>query len=340
MFLQSIASATPSYNYSQKDCFDAMSQASWFEKISARSQTILQKVLLGNSGIQQRQFSLPHIQDVFDRDAEQLNQHFEQAAPSLAGEALVKALKKANLLAADLDALFVCTCTGYLCPGVSSYIAEQMNLRHDIFLCDQVGLGCGAAIPMLRVAEGFLATNPNARIATVAVEICSAAFFVDQDPGVLISLCLFGDGASAAIWSNDKSENNWKIGNFQTIHQPKHREKIRFINDSGKLKNQLHRDVPELAAKAVTELFLRRKNQPDQILTHTGGRDVIEAIEEKLPFSLLETREILANHGNISSPSIMFSLEKRFATNPEDKNLWLTSFGAGFAAHSCELSLD
>ena len=86
-------------------------------------------------------------------------------------------------------------------------MAELTGMRHDVYLADLVGLGCGAAIPMLRAAQGFLAANPQAVVATVAVEICSAAFFADDDPGVLISLCLFGDGAAAAIWTADGAAN-------------------------------------------------------------------------------------------------------------------------------------
>ena len=44
-------------------------------------------------------------------------------------------------------------------------------------------------------------------VAMIAVEISSAAFYIDDDPGVLISLCLFGDGASASIW--EPSKRSW-----------------------------------------------------------------------------------------------------------------------------------
>ena len=98
-----------------------------------------------------------------------------------------------------IDALFVCTCTGYLCPGVSSHLAEQIGIRSDAFLNDMTGLGCGAAIPTLHAASCFLAAHPDATVATVAVEICSAAFYLDNDTGVIVSACLFGDGASACV---------------------------------------------------------------------------------------------------------------------------------------------
>ena len=110
------------------------------------------------------------------------------------------------------------------------------------------------------------------------------------------------------------------------------------MNSAGKLKNQLHRAVPGLAAEAVGGLFAQRTADPDQVLAHSGGRDVIEALESVLPFQLTETREVLRDHGNMSSPSVLFALERRLtAARTEDRKLWLTAFGAGFAAHACEL---
>ena len=64
----------------------------------------------------------------------------------------------------------------------------------------------------------------------------------------------------------------------------------------------------------------------------------MEALEGVLPYQLTETREVLRNHGNMSSPSVLFALEKRLLENrADDRRLWLTAFGAGFAAHACEL---
>jgi alkylresorcinol/alkylpyrone synthase len=88
----------------------------------------------------------------------------------------------------------------------------------------------------------------------------------------------------------------------------------------------------------VADLYARRAGDAGQVLAHPGGRDVIEALEAVLPFQLGETREVLRDHGNMSSPSVLFALEKRLAANrPGDRRLWLTAFGAGFAAHGCEL---
>lgn len=339
MFLKSIATAVPPNSFTQEECWQAMGKGTLLESLKPRSASLLEKILSnGSSGITRRNLALHTIDAAFTQGAEQLNRTFEREAPALASQAVKEALEKSGHLASEVDALFLCTCTGYLCPGVTSHVAEMLGMREDVYLLDLVGLGCGAAIPVMRAAQGFLAAHPNAVVATVAVEICSAAFFADDDPGVLISLCLFGDGAAAVIWTGEGKKGEWQAGHFTTTHRPAEREKIRFVNSGGRLKNQLHRAVPSLAGEAVAELYERRTAEPDQVIAHSGGRDVVEALERVLPFSLTETRYILSNHGNMSSPAVLFALEQRLATSSKiDSRLWLTAFGAGFAAHACEL---
>ncbi|MFZ4597141.1 MAG: type III polyketide synthase [Terrimicrobiaceae bacterium] len=338
MFLQSVASAFPSNSLSQSESWDLLRKTPAFDALRPRSRSLLEKILLGDSGIERRQFASPNPLALTAMDAESLHCEFEKFAPALASEALLSACTRAGVAPGDLDALIVCTCTGYLCPGVSSHVAESLGLKPDAFLQDLLGMGCGAAIPMLQAAKGVLAAKPDAVVATVAVEICSAAFYLDDDPGVLISLCLFGDGAAAAIWSAHDASGQFQMEGFRTIHQPEHREKIRFVNSGGKLKNQLDRAVPELAASAVSGLFDHRRAEPDAILAHTGGRDVLDAIERSIPgHSLDDSRAVLRDHGNMSSPCVLVALENSLDRHPKSQRLWLTAFGAGFAAHSCEL---
>ena len=333
MFLEALASAFPPNAYSQKECFEFTRATSSYEGLSARGRGIIERVLLGDSGITKRHFCTDDPAAMFDANAQELNEYFEREAPRLS----IEALKKTGVDFSEIDALIICTCTGYLCPGVTSHVAEQLGFRNDVYLQDIVGLGCGAALPMMRAADGFLAANPGKKVATVAVEVCSAALYVNEEPGVLISMCLFGDGASAAVWSDEAGEGKWQAGYFDTIHVPEEREKIRFINSGGKLENKLHRAVPGLAADAVENLWQKRRNDPDQVIAHTGGRDVIEALEKRMGWELPETRQVLQNTGNCSSPCVFFALEERLKQSEGESRYWLTSFGAGFAAHSCEM---
>ena len=338
MYLQSLASAFPERCLTQLETLEILKNYPESGGLSRRGFKIIEAVMSGVSGVDTRHYAIDPA-DLYAMDAEALNKAFEREAPKLAASALEKACRAAKIEPREIDALMVCTCTGYLCPGVSSHLAEISGIREDAFLHDLTGLGCGAAIPMLRVAQGYLATHPDALVATVAVEICSAAFYLDEDAGVLVSACLFGDGSSAALWRGRDAGGQWKADRFHSLHWPAEREKIRFVNAGGKLRNQLHRAVPQVAADAVEKLFGQRSADPDQIIAHTGGRDVIDEIEGRLPqYRLDETREVLRKYGNLSSPSVLMALEQRLAGAHQDRQLWLTAFGAGFAAHSCELS--
>lgn len=343
MHLLSLATAVPPEHFTQQECWEVFIRSSHAEKVSSRARLLLQKVLTGENGIAKRHFWMSDLETIFDHSAESLNRAFEKAAPELAEAALRPALEKAELRAQDLDAILVCTCTGYLCPGISSYVAENLGCRGDVYLQDLVGLGCGAAIPTLRSAHGLIAENPGARVAVIAVEVCSAAFYLDNDPGVLISLCLFGDGAAASIWNGHAKPGYLRTEFFDTRHKPESRELLRFENREGKLRNKLHRSVPEVAAPIVKDLHdaLPEARQGDRVIAHGGGRDVIDAVKAALPtHELEETSYVLRNYGNLSSPSVLFALEETMKNGGAGENLWLTSFGAGFAAHSCSLVVE
>ncbi len=343
MYLHALSTATPPDSFTPAQCLEIVKHSPACERLKERSLTILETVLRGDHGISTRHFAVKDIAEVFDFGSDQLNAAFRTEAPALAARALSTALEQAGIKPAQLDALVICTCTGYLCPGLTSYVAELLDLGPQTYLQDLVGLGCGAAIPALRSVSNILAAQPDATVACVAVEICSAAFYLDDDPGVLISACLFGDGAAATIWRASPGPSRLRCFDFDTLHLPAQRDKLRFEQRNGKLRNLLHRSVPELAAGAVGQLWEKRGPRPvSQVITHTGGRDVLNALEPVLaPHSLAASRHVLKNFGNMSSPSVLFGLEETLRTTQPgpDGDFWLVSFGAGFSAHSCRIGL-
>jgi predicted naringenin-chalcone synthase len=341
MYLQALATAVPEKTFTQRQCWDLASRSSARQRLSRRSMLILRSILGRDNGIATRHFAVSDVERVFDLTPDELNAEFRAEAPRLAGRALRAALDRAGVVPAEIDALLVCTCTGYLCPGLTSYVAEQLGLRDNAYLQDLVGAGCGAAIPTLRAVSHVLAAKPDAVVACVAVEICSAAFYLDDDPGVLISACLFSDGAAASVWRSRPGADELRCFDFRVLHLPEDRDKLRFETRDGKLRNLLHPTVPELAAGAVGRLWAERGPRPvSRVVAHAGGRDVLQALAAALPEHSLEASlNVLRNYGNMSSPSVLFALEeslKTAAPGPEG-DFWLVSFGAGFTAHACRI---
>jgi predicted naringenin-chalcone synthase len=351
MHVVGLGTAAPASRYAQHECWEALQNSAPFAALTSRSRAILRKVLCRDNGIAARHLALDSLADAFDLTSDTLHGRFVKHAPALATQAAERALADAKIKPAEIDAVLISTCTGYLCPGLTSYVSERLGLRSDVFALDLVGQGCGAALPNLRTAEALLAAG-RAKIAlSVCVEVCSAAFYLDNNPGVLISACLFGDGAGAAVLANEPLSNRrtveWKSAASQLV--PAHRDALRFEQKGGMLRNILTAEVPRLAAvqagRLLAESLAAANVQREQVagwIWHTGGRDVLRALREQLGLSDADLRHsaaVLREFGNLSSPTVFFVLERALADRVPDGLWWMSSFGAGFSCHGALLEV-
>jgi polyketide synthase Type III len=352
MFITGLGTATPPQQYKQSEGWDAVQVAPQFSRLAPRSRAILRKVLNGNNGIETRHLALSSLHEVFDLDPNILHARFAHHAPLLATQAAERALENARTSVGEIDAILISTCTGYLCPGLTSYVSERLDLRPDVLALDLVGQGCGAALPNLRTGEALLASGRCRRVLSICVEICSAAFYLDDDPGVLISACLFGDGAGAAVLSHEPNPGartvNWKqAGSTLSAGE---RDLLRFELKNGMLRNVLSPRVPPLAshhAEKLLETILTKagvsRGQITTWIWHAGGRDVLLALQERLGLSaedLQWSAGVLREVGNISSPCVYFVLQAALSGNAPGGLWWLSSFGAGFSCHGALLEVE
>src|ERR1700744_2463569 len=235
MFITGLGTAAPAQRHAQREGWDAVQLWPKFSQLKPRSRAILKKVLCGDNGIEARHLTLANLAEAFDQTPDDLQARFATHAPALATEAARLALENANCQREEIDAVIISTCTGYLCPGLTSYVSERLGLRPDVFGLDLVGQGCGAAMPNLRAGEAILSAGRAQRVLSICVEVCSAAFFIDDDPGVLISACLFADGAGAAVLSNEplagRRRVEWKYTASRLVAAE--RETLRFSHQNG-----------------------------------------------------------------------------------------------------------
>ncbi len=349
MFINGIGTAFPANGYTQQECWETLRTSTLFSLLNPRSQAITRKVLTGNSGIATRHLALDRLEDAFDIAPDTLHRRFVQTAPVLATEAATRALQRSGLAAADIGGLIVSTCTGYLCPGLTSYVSEQLGLPANAVCLDLVGQGCGAALPNLRTAEALIRSGGAQHILCVCVEVCSAAFYLDDDPGVLISACLFGDGAAAAVLSTvplpGQRPVRWLAGG--TLLKPEHRDELRFDQRGGLLVNILKPSVAKLAATTADEVLGRTLSDTGKTradigawIFHPGGRDVLLALAAQLGLAatdLQHSADVLREFGNLSSPSVLFVLDATLRNNAPAGLWWMSSFGAGFTCHGALL---
>jgi alkylresorcinol/alkylpyrone synthase len=352
MFFIGLGTSAPLQRHPQRDGWDAVQLWPKFSALKPRSRAILKKVLCSDNGIEARHLALDSLAEAFDPTPDVLQARFAMHAPALATEAAERALKNAGCQPGDMDAVIISTCTGYLCPGLTSYVTERLGLRPDVFALDLVGQGCGAAMPNLRTADALLASGRARRVLSICVEVCSAAFFIDDDPGVLISACLFADGAGAAVLSNKPAAGRrrveWKYADSRLVTAE--RDTLRFGHQNGMLRNILLPQVPEVAGgiaeKLFTDMLVAANVNRQQIagwILHTGGRDVILSLREKLGLSESDVRHssaVLREFGNISSPTVYFVLERALNDSVPDGLWWMSAFGAGFSCHGALLEVS
>src|SRR5436190_1057940 len=256
MFICGLGTAAPPQRYTQKECWDVFELSPLSRQLTPRSRAIVRKILTGNNGISTRHLALDNIEQAFELTPDVMHSRFTTHAPALATEAARSAMADSGTSPAEIDALIISTCTGYICPGLTSYVSQQLGLRPDALSLDLVGQGCVAALPNLRTGEALLASGRCQRVLSVCVEVCSAALYFDNDPGVLVSACLFGDGAAAAILSsqpNGKRKVEWKTSG--SILAAEDRELLRFEQKQGMLRNILMPQVPARASEHAASLL-------------------------------------------------------------------------------------
>ena len=351
MFVTGIGTAVPSTRYTKTQCWEAFRRSVWYEQLDARAVLLIRAVLQRENGMEARRLALDSLAEVFHIDPDTLQQRFAAAAPVLAAQAAQRALQDAALTAGQIDAVIVSTCTGYLCPGLSGHVAERLGLPAAVLAYDLVGQGCGAALPNMRLGQALLGSQQCRHVLSVCVEVASAAMYLDNDPGVLISACLFGDGAGAAVLSGQRSAQrrpvHWR--DSESLLDTSTREALRFERRAGMLRNILTRAVPALAAdyvKRVLDAVLGRTGlQPAQIsawILHAGGRDVLQSLGQRLglePMDLRYSAATLREYGNLSSAFVYFVLQAALADAAPGGWWWLSSFGAGFSCHGALLEV-
>ena len=352
MFFIGTGTATPAARYTKAECLEAFRNSDWFERLDARAHLVARTVLQRDNGIEARRLAVDSLSDVFCIDPDTLAKRFLLHAPALAAEAAARALASAGCLAQDIDAVVVSTCTGYLCPGLSGHVAERLGLRPNVQAFDLVGQGCAAALPNLQLGNALLKAEACERVLSVCIEVSSAAMYLDNDPGVLISACLFGDGAGAAVLSSRPGAACQQVEwmDSASLLVPSRRDALKFEQRGGMLRNILTREVPALAADHAQQILgtVLRKAGLDRgdisaWILHAGGRDVLLALERRLelaPADLRYSAAMLREYGNLSSAFVYFVLQAALQDKAPGGWWWLSSFGAGFSCHGALLKVQ
>lgn len=312
-----IGTANPPRRYSQREIYDI----SAFHYPMYRNPRIEQ--IFMNSDIDYRHFSFDKETFVPTETADQLHARFEQHSVPLAAEAVRACLEAARADVGAVDAIMAVSCTGYLCPGISALLIKEMGMRTDVQRADLIGMGCAGAMPGLQRAYDYVRANPGKRALVIAVEICSACYYVDDSLETVVGNAICGDGAAAVLVGDDAEAAGPRIVRFETLLEPSFIHTVGFQFREGKLRIVLSKDIRDaaggLAAKLVESLLAGGGVARQEIahwVIHSGGRKVIDGIKDEIGLSedqLTWSRDTLRNFGNMSSPTVLFVLASTMA---------------------------
>lgn len=310
-------------------------------KLSPRSLSLMH-TLFSHPSIKKRHFAVDSPEELVDEHPDAKISRFTKWAIELSSRAASEAMSDAGISLGDVSGIVVNTCTGYVCPGLSTYLIERLGLSPRVKAYDLVGSGCGGAIPNLDLAESVLTKNGRGAVLSVSVEICSATLQVENDISLILSNALFGDGAAAAVlWMRPVG---YEMVASASRYVPEQRDAIRYVHKNGQLHNRLSLKLPELVgktaaqvAKEVLEQAAVEKAAVAHWAIHTGGEKIINAVRDELGLSekdVAPSRKVLEEYGNMSSPTVWFVLREveRRGVLPADYVAML-AYGAGLSAH-------
>jgi predicted naringenin-chalcone synthase len=270
--------------------------------------------------------------------------HYAKLAPPLAVAASRVALVKSGLLARELTHLVTVSCTGFVAPGVDRALIEALGLRATVERTHVGYMGCHGALNGLRVARAFTGADPVARVLLCAVELCSLHYHYGWDPQRMIANALFADGAAAVVGAPlATSAGAWQVAGTGSCLVPDSADAMTWtIGDHG-FEMTLSRRVPRLIATHVRpwlEEWLLRHDLPLAAVgswaVHPGGPRILDAVEEGLSLPRAATavsRQVFAECGNMSSPTVLFILDRLRATGAPRPCVAL-AFGPGLMAEA------
>jgi alkylresorcinol/alkylpyrone synthase len=272
---------------------------------------------------------------------------YADAGTELFARAAEAALGEAGLKGCDVDIIVTVSSTGVATPSLEARAMSRLGLRPDAARVPVFGLGCAGGASGLALAARLAATQPGATVLFVTVEICSLAFRMDDlSKADIVATALFGDGAAAAVLRAGE-DGLAEVQGFAEHTWPDTLDIMGWRIDREGLGVIFARAIPPFAREhlrpAVDEMLASQQlaaNDVDRFVCHPGGVKVMEAIEGALELgqgSLDHEREVLAEHGNMSAPTVLFVLDRaRRAGLP--KRSVMMALGPGFTASTVALA--
>jgi alkylresorcinol/alkylpyrone synthase len=273
---------------------------------------------------------------------------YRRHAAGLAERAVANLAERGGLQPEKVSTLIFVSSTGAVAPTVDAHLVRQCGMNPRCRRIPLSWLGCGGGVAALSLAAEIASHDPTQRVLIVAVEIPSLQVPLgDHSPLELLGAAQFGDGAAAAVVSND--EGGPEIVATESVLLPETMEGGKIGGCETGLRLLGAGNLPRLIQGRVRELVERfaKAHQVDPralafVLAHPRGLAVLEAMAEGLslkPSMLRASRATWERAANMIAATI-YRVFVEFAEDenpPKPGELGLViAFGIGVA---CEMAL-
>ena len=365
-YINAIGTAVPEHKIAQADIVRFMGRAHQMSETEKRRLMALYRA----SGIQYRHSVLqdfgqnggfsffPDNKDLepFPTIAARMQLYREYALP-LSLQAVRHCLQgQEKDQAQKVTHLIVVSCTGMYAPGIDIELVNELELSPHVQRTCINFMGCYAAFNALKAADSIIRANADARVLMVCTELCTIHFQKEKTEDNLLSNALFADGAAAVLLSGEAEADKpqMELEHFHCDLALEGRQEMAWkIGDFG-FEMKLSSYVPDIISRGIGRLtrelleHLQTKSadmRPAYYAIHPGGKRILEVIEEQLELSKEDNRfayQVLQQYGNMSSPTVLFVLQKIFQelnTTDHDKRILSFAFGPGLTMESMLLKI-
>jgi predicted naringenin-chalcone synthase len=334
LYLHGIGTAVPPHAIAQSDAASAAQSFS----LPSRAEQLLAARMFDRCGVGRRhsvilESSTPGspMPQSFYQPAEQPGdfgpttgermKFYEARAGELGTASAREALAAAETAPAEITHLITISCTGFHSPGVDVALVRDLGLNPGVSRTHIGFMGCHAALNGLRVAKAFTDSDPRSCVLICAVELCSLHYQYRWTTDAIVANALFADGAAAVVGRGGPAEGRrWQLQAAASALVPDTEDAMSWrIGDNG-FEMTLSARVPELIRERLrdwlTDWLAGLGLSIGQIASwaiHPGGPRILAACGNAcgLPDTALQvSAEVLSQFGNMSSPTILFIIDR------------------------------
>ncbi len=300
-----------------------------------------------NSHSARQDFFADRQETPFGPSTAQRMQRYAADGLPLAVEAARAALAAADVLPSQISQLVTVSCTGFVAPGIDIGLIETLGLPRDCGRTHIGFMGCHGALNGLRVADALAANDPGARVLMCAVELCTLHQQYGWRTDQILANALFADGAAAVVGDGrDELDDGWALRASTSCVVPRSLELMSWrVRDHG-FEMTLSPEVPAVIRESLgpwLQEWLGKQgfsvNEIQSWAIHPGGPKILQAVAEAAPFDpqrLEASTSVLAEFGNMSSPTILFILD-RLRQRAEQPPCVALAFGPGLTIEAALL---